>query len=835
MADSDTEDNIALRIDSQVVRQLGAELITDPEQALIELIKNAYDADADNCRVEIDTLSTIYLCDDKVIPPDVGRVELDTWKSKQADSTVLSENPPVNILSGRIMVENDGPGVDFDTIRDRWLLISGSIKRAAKGEKKNKTVKDRTPIGDKGIGRLGTMRLGDRIEFISRNEGATGSAKGVAFRWSSFDKVTTLDQVPVHPVEDLPTPNYSTRVAIEGLEEPGRWVADMSKLQASLSRLISPFSDKHEMEVSISVNGAPIELQTLVQDLELHAVARYSFSFNPAGADDTARIELETVVVGDFFGEDWTLGLADDFLTYFNSHYPTYGLSRADTGHSRTRWAYRINRSLDCDQIRGFSNEDGPGQFSGGIYSVSFTALRTDKDEKGVPLSGAMKQLIRKLTGIAIYRNGFGIRINPDWLDLSSGLTSGSSWYALRKGNTVGYVDLDSETNAQLAETSNREGFMDTPAWRQFLLLSQKIRDEINEINEALRRGFGDYTKASSRPPAEKPKTVEHAIATLERQAKYAQRLHSALTQQHGVAVKVSNFTKSLPPDQGSQIASLKSEIEASVETIEKLIAEGRLALSADANTAQKLIEDEFDRLREQVTIAYDFIGAGMAAENFAHEIHPIIERAIGEISSAARIVKNTNSHDDALVHLQSARSYVRLVGKYLSTLDPMLRIYRDIKDTFKVSEFSESYVRDTTERLGRAGIRISLEVDADFSVTLPRGRLMQVFDNIVRNSEYWLAVPAAKKIVSNPQIYIRVADPVILIWDNGLGVRQDLEDRIFQMFVSDKPRDIGRGLGLFITREILTRFGGSIHLGPERNSHGRRFMFEISLKSPTS
>jgi K+-sensing histidine kinase KdpD len=47
---------------------------------------------------------------------------------------------------------------------------------------------------------------------------------------------------------------------------------------------------------------------------------------------------------------------------------------------------------------------------------------------------------------------------------------------------------------------------------------------------------------------------------------------------------------------------------------------------------------------------------------------------------------------------------------------------------------------------------------------------------------------------------------------------------------VTDKPREQGQGLGLFIVRELLKFENCSITLGPERNSYGRRFKFYIDL-----
>jgi len=69
---------------------------------------------------------------------------------------------------------------------------------------------------------------------------------------------------------------------------------------------------------------------------------------------------------------------------------------------------------------------------------------------------------------------------------------------------------------------------------------------------------------------------------------------------------------------------------------------------------------------------------------------------------------------------------------------------------------------------------RISLAVNVAkaFTVHIPRGRLMQVVDNLVRNSEYWLQVPASQSTVKKPKITIDVSKPVISIFDNGLGVK---------------------------------------------------------------
>lgn len=59
--------------------------------------------------------------------------------------------------------------MDEATITKSWLTISYSSKRAVGGKKKT-SKKGRTPLGDKGLGRLSTQRLANICEIISKKE-----------------------------------------------------------------------------------------------------------------------------------------------------------------------------------------------------------------------------------------------------------------------------------------------------------------------------------------------------------------------------------------------------------------------------------------------------------------------------------------------------------------------------------------------------------------------------------------------------------------------------------------------------------------------------------------
>jgi C4-dicarboxylate-specific signal transduction histidine kinase len=72
--------------------------------------------------------------------------------------------------------------------------------------------------------------------------------------------------------------------------------------------------------------------------------------------------------------------------------------------------------------------------------------------------------------------------------------------------------------------------------------------------------------------------------------------------------------------------------------------------------------------------------------------------------------------------------------------------------------------------------------------------------------------------------------DPLVIVSDNGPGVDPSIERTLFDPFTTRKPRGKGRGLGLFIVRQLMEGEGCSIELGPKRNSEGRRFEFHLDF-----
>lgn len=126
---------------ARLMNILGDQLITDKKVAVIEIIKNSYDADANFVKVRFNNMSNIKFND--------------LSKEDQA----------------YIEIEDDGCGMSLDIIKNIWLRPATPNKFDKKKRKNNKTEKGRIIQGEKGIGRFAIHKLGEKIELYTKAKG----------------------------------------------------------------------------------------------------------------------------------------------------------------------------------------------------------------------------------------------------------------------------------------------------------------------------------------------------------------------------------------------------------------------------------------------------------------------------------------------------------------------------------------------------------------------------------------------------------------------------------------------------------------------------------------
>lgn len=186
------------RVSTDILKRLGEELITSFDQGIIELVKNAYDADAHECTIEL----------------------------KNAE-----------LPGGTVFIEDDGDGMSLDEIRDGWLVLGRSQKVTA-----NLTRLGRLRAGSKGLGRLGALRVGEEARLFTRPRDEEGSEYAVCICWHEFEKNDVIEDTLIN-IERSPTSMASgTRIEIKGLRN---WISEseVHNLARALILLSDPFGD----------------------------------------------------------------------------------------------------------------------------------------------------------------------------------------------------------------------------------------------------------------------------------------------------------------------------------------------------------------------------------------------------------------------------------------------------------------------------------------------------------------------------------------------------------------------------------------------------------------
>src|SRR5882757_7097284 len=131
-----------------------------------------------------------------------------------------------------------------------------------------------------------------------------------------------------------------------------------------------------------------------------------------------------------------------------------------------------------------------------------------------------------------------------------------------------------------------------------------------------------------------------------------------------------------------------------------------------------------------------------------------------------------------------------------------------------------------------RATIRLDLDDNID-GIEADRGRIRQIFNNLVTNALESLDGVAAPtlEIASRLEYGGDASYAVVTVCDNGPGFQRELLGRVFDPYVTSKPK--GTGLGLAIVKKIVEEHGGRID-ADNRPEGGARVRVVLPVKDST-
>jgi len=770
--------------------ELGSELISSDIIAFYELIKNGFDAKT-TTGVEIhfnvalrrnayltlkrkteegnESLATLQALTRKALNVDAPAeltaeviALLDEPKSLSAFSTALAEAYALS----NIVVSDTGSGMTVEDL-DKNFLVVGTASRKREVEAALAKGLARAPfLGEKGIGRLSAMRLGNRLR-VETARSSESKINQLVINWADFaDLDAMVEDIDVKPTKAGSKPSASwsgTRIVISDLAEDWTEARLKAMVEGDFARLTDPFLDpKDRPRIAIFWNEERLTIPWMDQKLLDHAHARIKGSYTIEKGGPRLKCTLEALDLGFPHPKEVEL------LTISGPDLEGLLVGTAQDIHLEAL------------------ESTGPFNFEAHWYN-----RRRLGNIEGIGEMKMVRALQQRWSGLLLFRDGF--RVFPygddddDWLGLDR-KALGRKGYTLNKTQFVGRVQIGRAENPALVDQTNREGLRVTPEQQVLVLIMQAV------VNDYLFRFLGNVEKQYKSQKIDLTESKEE-ITSLEERAKTAlKRL------------------KKVAPQEGQE----------AVEDLQQALFE----FSDFAERARQRISEVEQESQQMVEMA----GVGLMVEVVAHELARASENALENLEA----LRGRSVPDDVKTTLESLRAQMKSLSKRLRILDPLSVSGRQRTETFLLDDL----VRDTLEaheaQFKRHRIRLELDLPKKpLRVKAVKGMIVQILENLISNSKYWMQIRRAREETLHSTISIAVHDgpPTIIFEDNGCGIAPENRDKVFRAFFSLKEKSKRRGLGLFIARECAQFNGGTLVLDETRNKQtGRlhRFTFEL-------
>ena len=423
MNEGDSEDKkLKWRFDISTFRLIGRELITDRITALFELVKNCYDANATRVDVVFENVSY----DNAVVD--------DTTKEVRV-------NP-----GSKVVIEDNGYGMSFEDIRDKWMVIGTASKRTSPFSPRPF---GRRCVGEKGIGRFAVDKLGDKVNIVTKKE-EDDRWLNVEIDWNSyFNEVSPDEREHIRLFTDIENKyDYldrnegsgvsGTKLIVSSVREFWR-KDDISRFYKEANKIVSPYT-------------------LLNPPFKIYITAReYGWVEKPVEPDkiDFATEEAE--------------------ITYRDG----------------------IQETLYFDKDKGcIAKKDGPLRIFGGI---SLKIFYFDENARR-NYYRKYKDVNNRIDGIKIYRDGIiatpfaEAEANPDrkrdilgidkrlWQDIFNRIST---------REIIGILDITKDGNPKIIDATNRQDFIDNREYRElkeFILEQLRAFEELKIYKRELKR-----------------------------------------------------------------------------------------------------------------------------------------------------------------------------------------------------------------------------------------------------------------------------------------------------------------------------------------------------------
>lgn len=432
---------IIIRPAGRHILTIGRELIQDHAAAIIELVKNAFDADSPIVEIKI-----------------------------------IKDNLKKNY---KVSITDFGHGMSREDVLLKWLVPSTDDKLKRKSTKNGRVMQ-----GRKGVGRYAVALLGDLLKIQTVTE--KGECTTVSLCWSEFEKAQYLDQVDIN-VDTITNKslNKGTTIEIFGDEKfYEEWThKQVNKLIFELKKLVVPLdlsksNENKNLNFNIYLEVESDNKDEIIKKSEIKSypiVDYFDYRIYGIVENDGSGKLIYSCQKSDNIPDDEIFFQFKEAIIVDNK-------------------SYMKNSSINCGKlvfdIRVYDRDPESlislikrGQLTKTIESVQLE-LETSKEKRKIQefTKTDAKNLLDEYNGLGVFRNGFRLRPlgDPgyDWLLLDSRRVQNPS---MRIGinQVIGYVKIQSEEESNLIEKSARDGLKDNKSYIDLMNATQQVIAEL--------------------------------------------------------------------------------------------------------------------------------------------------------------------------------------------------------------------------------------------------------------------------------------------------------------------------------------------------------------------
>ncbi len=444
---------------ARLILQVGDRLIANEKIAISEIIKNSYDADARNVIVEMNDI------DDKE--------------------------------KGEIIVFDDGSGMNLYILENVWMEPGTNYKENLLSKNKVSSKFNRLPIGEKGIGRFGVHKLGNKIELISKKK----HEKEVKLKidWNKFDSDKYLNEEEVEITEKQTNENNffekdekGTYLRITSLRKA--WEkTDFRTFYRNAMSLVSPFSSKDDFQIKIKSNLNWEHGLISIDKIKKYALWYFKVITDSNIVDGKSYIKIKEFTYK-FTPYKGMTKISSKIVTEKDE----YILKDCDIKRKKDKENKKEEENSESkkNKYENISN-DGFGNIiiEGYIYDFDTKTL----DLSDISDRSGIRNYVKENGGVRVYRDGMRIydygEFGDDWLGLDQSRINAPT---SKIGNKLilSSVSLTRQESKGLEEKTNREGFIENEVFNNFrdsvIFILNKVNFLRNIDKDKIRKIYQD-------------------------------------------------------------------------------------------------------------------------------------------------------------------------------------------------------------------------------------------------------------------------------------------------------------------------------------------------------